>query len=274
MYRAFYNYKFLVKIEPQNKFLLFNINHYLKCVCIKNHSLTYVYIEGQEKGDGSLGVGRPDTGDRILKPGGDQGPSGSSIHSSLGGVGAIDGSTEGKRQSEDLESYKPGKISEGYLHPDGLYADVATQTDQDTTTRSLFYNILKRPISAPGRLITAIMEEFQLAGGVVHKDLGEGEEEIVKKEPEIIGLTAEDIVTLEATDDMAEEEEIGSIDKRALKSLATESLHVLEKIPEDQIEAKMAESLFGLLGRFRNLKASGHTDEESDESESGKKKSR
>ncbi|KAG0616113.1 hypothetical protein M758_5G091300 [Ceratodon purpureus] len=229
--------------------------------------------DNQGNEDGSLGEGKIDIGGASSKPGGDQGGSGFSNFSGHGGSSGIDGSLQGKHQGEDLEAYKPGKISEDFLHQDGLYKDVGTQTDPDTTGRSLFYNILKRPVSAPGRLLTTIMEEFQLAGGVVHRDLAEGEVE-VKKEPQVIGLTAEDIAMLEATDDMAEEDEIGSIDKHALKNLANDSIHILEKIPDDQIESKMAESLFGLLGRFRNLKVSGQNGEEDDEQESSKKKSK
>lgn len=191
---------------------------------------------------------------------------------SPGGPGGLEG-----RRGENLDSYKPGKISEGYLHPDGLHADVGAQTDPDKTGRSLFFTILERPVTAPGRLITAIMEEFQLAGGVVHRDLADGEEPAVKKEPEMTGLTAADIAMLDATDDMAEEIDIGSINKLALKSLATDSLHVLELLPEDQLEVAMAEKLTGLLGRFRNLKLSsgdGEEDSDDDEGGSGKKKSR
>lgn len=210
-----------------------------------------------------------------MKPGRDQGASSPSDLNNSSGIGNIDGSHEDKHQVEDIESYKPGKISKIYLHLDGLHEDIATQTDKDISTRSLGFKTLERPVTAPGRLITALMEEFQLAGGVVHRDLADGEEPIIKKEPEVIGLTAADIAMLDATDDMAEEVEIGSIDRHALKHLATDSLNILEKIPEDQVEAKMAESLFGLLGRFRNLKTSGQDGEsDNEEQEGGKKKSK
>lgn len=217
-----------------------------------------------------------------MKLGGDQGATSPGSPGSPGGPGGAggpggpsgSGGLEGK-QGEVLDSYKPGKISEGYLHPDGLYADVGAQTDPDTTGRSLFFNILERPVTAPGRLITAIMEEFQLAGGVVQRDLADGEEPVVKKEPEVTGLTAADIAMLDATDDMAEEIDTGSINRLALKSLATDGLRILEHVPEDQLEVEMADKLTGLLGRFRNLKL-GNTDddEDSEDGEEGKKKSR
>ena len=191
------------------------------------------------------------------------------------GISSIDNSSDGKRPNEDIESYKRGKISEGYLHSDGLFSDVGTQTDRAITELNPFAKILERPVTAPGRLITTIMEEFQLASGIVHRDVADGEEAIVKKKPEVIGLTATDIAMLDAKDDMSDLDEIGFIDKHALKNLANDSIHVLEKIPEDQLEAKMAESLFGILGRFRNLKVSGtQEDDEDDEGGNVKKKSK
>lgn len=235
----------------------------------------------QDNEDGGHGGGA-DTRDGASKLGGQgaasPGSPGSpgSLGGGAGGPGGP-GGLEGK-QKEDLDSYKPGKISERCVHPDGLHADVGAQTDPDTTGRGLFFDILKRPVTAPGRLITAIMEEFQLAGGVVHKVFADGEEPVVKKEPEVTGLTTEDLVMLDATDDMAEELDIGSISKAALKSLATDSLRVLEHVPEDQLEDSMADKLTGLLGRFRNLKLStldGEEDSEDGEGGgSGKKKSR
>lgn len=155
---------------------------------------------------------------------------------------------------------------------------MGVQTDPEKTGRSLFFNILKRPVSAPAKMVTAIMEEFALAGGMVKRDRADGEEEQDKKEPEVIGLSAADMAMLEATDDMAEEVEVQTIDKKALKSLAMDSINVLEHVPDDQLEEKMTQTLFNLLGRFRNLKLSTGPDEVDDEDEgeggSGTKKSR
>nr|XP_024365907.1 uncharacterized protein LOC112277602 isoform X1 [Physcomitrium patens]XP_024365908.1 uncharacterized protein LOC112277602 isoform X1 [Physcomitrium patens] len=228
---------------------------------------------GDEDAEGSGPGGGAETGD--AKP---RGEHGGTVSAGPGDQGNAGGSIEGVGKREDLNANKHGKISEGYLHPDGLRANVGVQTDPEKTGRSLFFNILKRPVSAPAKMVTAIMEEFALAGGMVKRDRADGEEEQDKKEPEVIGLSAADMAMLEATDDMAEEVEVQTIDKKALKSLAMDSINVLEHVPDDQLEEKMTQTLFNLLGRFRNLKLSTGPDEVDDEDEgeggSGTKKSR
>jgi hypothetical protein len=180
---------------------------------------------------------------------------------------SVDEEEAGKVEDINPDAYKPGKISEGFLHADSLHADVGVQTDLDIAGRGLFFEILKRPVSAPGRLMTAIIEEFQLASGVVHRDLAEGEQEVVKKEPVVTGLSAEDIAMLDATDDMAEEDIFAKINKSALKMLANDSLEVLDHLAGEDMDDEMAEKLNNLFGKFTRLRRSGsvHGDGEEDE---------
>lgn len=246
-----------------------------------NTCLTYSSAGGDfESEDGARGGGT-DTRDGASKQGGgDQGiisphsPGSPGGPVGAGSPGSQGGGPEGSQRAED--SYDPGKISERFVHADGLHADMGAQTDPDTKGQSLFFNILKRPVTAPARMYTALMEEFQLAGGVVHRDLADGEEPpATPKEPEVTGLLAADIAMLEATDDNAEQLDMGTLNRQALKSLAVDSLHILEHVPEDQLENVMSEKLTGLLGRFRNLKLIDGEDESVDSEEgSGKKKSR
>lgn len=125
--------------------------------------------------------------------------------------------------------------------------------------------------------MTAIIEEFQLASGVVHRDLAEGEQEVVKKEPVVTGLSAEDIAMLDATDDMAEEDNFAKINKAALKMLANDSLDVLDHLAGEDMDDEMAEKLNHLFGKFTRLRHSSsiHGDGEEDEGpddEGGSKK--
>lgn len=68
---------------------------------------------------------------------------------------------------------------------------------------------------------------------MVYRDLVDGEELVVKKELEMIGLIVVDIVMLDVIDDMVEEIDIGSINKFVFKSLVIDSFYVLEFFFED-----------------------------------------
>lgn len=212
-------------------------------------------------------------------------PGGIGVDGSLGpsgeGIGAVgaqgDGLEEGGWGESGSGSLEPGEISQGFLHKDGLHADIGVQTDPDTTGRSMFFEVLKKPISAPAKLMTAIMEEFLLASGVVHRDLEEGELEHAKKEPETTGLTAEDIAMLSSTGDEEDGNEGVDLKNSAIKMLAADTVEVLEQLPEDSLDEEKAEKLRDLLSRFQKIRRSsvdGEVEEDAEVDGTKKKRSK
>lgn len=161
--------------------------------------------------------------------------------------------------SGSKHAYKPGVISQGFAHVDGLHVDVGVQTDPDMKGRTPFFAILQKPTSAPGRMMTVVIEEFLLASGVVHRDRQEGEEEEGagdQSKDQLIGGGSEDNSTVDTDkgSDAQDEGEDRRMRKSSFKALAADTIDILEQLPD--VDADMAEKLQGIIAMFQRLKSS------------------
>ncbi|CAK9277403.1 unnamed protein product [Sphagnum jensenii] len=177
------------------------------------------------------------------------------------GGGGADGemASELMVSSGSKHAYKPGVISQGFAHVDGLHVDVGVQTDPDMKGRTPFFAILQKPTSAPGRMMTVVIEEFLLASGVVHRDREEGEEEEGagdQSKDQLIGGGSEDNSTVDTDkgSDAQDEGEGRRMRKSSFKALAADTIDILEQLPD--VDADMAEKLQGIIAMFQRLKSS------------------
>lgn len=135
------------------------------------------------------------------------------------------------------------KISQGFVHDDGLHADMPAQTD-DESKKHPFWEVLQRPQTAPPRLNTTGMEVFEPL-------TAEQSAEFLKAKREK-RLAKEALKKARANGELGaggagEDEE----SEEGLKNLAAEMLDVLAK---SSLQPGMASRLRGLLSRLRNLK--------------------
>jgi hypothetical protein len=177
------------------------------------------------------------------------------------GAAAADGemASELMVSSGSKHAYKPGVISQGFAHADGLHVDVGVQTDPDMKGRTPFFAILQKPTSAPGRMMTAVIEEFLLASGVVHRDRQEGEEEEGdgdQSKDQLMGGGSEDSSTVDTDkgSNAQDEGEGGKMSKSSFKALAADTIDILEQLPD--VDTDMAEKLQGIIAMFQRLKSS------------------
>ncbi|CAK9234015.1 unnamed protein product [Sphagnum troendelagicum] len=196
-----------------------------------------------------------------------QGDDGAEAAEAAGLMAITDGgaAADGEMASELMVSsgskhaYKPGVISQGFAHADGLHVDVGVQTDPDMKGRTPFFAILQKPTSAPGRMMTVVIEEFLLASGVVHRDRQEGEEEEGagdQSKDQLIGGGSEDNSTVDTDkgSDAQDEGEGRRMRKSSFKALAADTIDILEQLPD--VDADMAEKLQGIIAMFQRLKSS------------------
>jgi hypothetical protein len=160
--------------------------------------------------------------------------------------------------SASKHAYKPGVISQGFAHADGLHVDVGVQTDPDMKGRTPFFAILQKPTSAPGRMMTVVIEEFLLASGVVHRDRQEGEEEGAgdQSKDQLMGGGSEDSSTVDTDkgSNAQDEGEGGKMSKSSFKALAADTIDILEQLPD--VDTDMAEKLQSIIAMFQRLKSS------------------
>lgn len=136
------------------------------------------------------------------------------------------------------------KISQGFVHDDGLHADVPAQTD-DESKKHPFWEVLQRPQTAPPRLNTTGMEVFEpLTAEQSAQFLKAKREKRLAKEALKKARAANGELGAGGAGEDEESEE-------GLKNLAAEMLDVLAK---SSLQPGMASRLRGLLSRLRNLK--------------------
>ncbi|KAH9554382.1 hypothetical protein CY35_08G060900 [Sphagnum magellanicum] len=203
------------------------------------------------------------------------------------GAAAADGEmvSELMVSSGSKHAYKPGVISQGFAHVDGLHVDVGVQTDPDMKGRTPFFAILQKPTSAPGRMMTVVIEEFLLASGVVHRDRQEGEEEEGagdQSKDQLMGSEDSSTVDTDKGSDARDEGEGGRMSKSSFKALAADTIDILEQLPD--VDTDMAEKLQGIIAMFQRLKSSTRSvgasgddegsDTDGDEADSSRRKSK
>jgi hypothetical protein len=203
------------------------------------------------------------------------------------GAAAADGEmvSELMVSSGSKHAYKPGVISQGFAHVDGLHVDVGVQTDPDMKGRTPFFAILQKPTSAPGRMMTVVIEEFLLASGVVHRDRQEGEEEEGAgdlSKDQLMGSEDSSTVDTDKGSDARDEGEGGRMSKSSFKALAADTIDILEQLPD--VDTDMAEKLQGIIAMFQRLKSSTRSvgasgddegsDTDGDEADSSRRKSK